>query len=72
MPRRGFDPDAKYQSITGAARLTGLSQGYIRGLCKNNMCPFVMCGQEYRINMALFTQQLEAESTANFKVEVTA
>lgn len=67
MPKRTFDRDAPYQSIRGAAEITGLSMGSIRAGCKAGKIPFVLCGQEYRICMPLFLQQLEAESAANMK-----
>lgn len=70
MPKRKFDPDAPYQGISGASRITGLAQGYIRGLCKSGAAPCLRVGQEYKINMALFLQQLEAEAAANMKSEV--
>lgn len=67
MPKRTFDRDAPYQSIRGAAEITGLSMGSIRAGCKAGKIPFVMCGQEYRISMPLFLKQLEAEATASLK-----
>ena len=62
MPKRTFDPAAPYQSIRGAAELTGLSMGSIRAGCKAGKVPFVLCGQEYRVCMPLFLQQLEKEA----------
>ena len=67
MPKRMIDLSAPYQSIRGASRISGLAQGYIRTGCKNGTIPCLRVGQEYRINMPLFLQQLEAESTANLK-----
>lgn len=67
MPKRTFDRDAPYQSIRGATEITGLSMGSIRAGCKAGKIPFVMCGQEYRISMPLFLQQLEAEAAASLK-----
>ena len=64
MPRRKTSPDAPYQSITGASRLTGLAQGFIREGCKTGTIPHIMCGGEYRICMPLFLQSLAAESAA--------
>lgn len=65
MPKRIVDLSAPYQSIRGASRISGLAQGYIRAGCKNGTIPCLRVGQEYRINMPLFLQQLEAESSAN-------
>lgn len=50
-PKRKFDPDAPYQGISGASRITGLAQGYIRRLCKSGAAPCLRVGQEYKINM---------------------
>lgn len=71
MPKRTVDRDAPYQSIRGAAEITGLSMGSIRAGCKAGKIPFVMCGQEYRISMPLFLQQLENEAAASIRKEVT-
>lgn len=65
MSRRTIDLTAPYQSIRGASRISGLAQGYIRTGCKNGEIPCLRVGQEYRINMPLFLQQLEAKSAAN-------
>ena len=67
MPRRAFDPTAPYQSISGTSRITGLAQGYIRDGCKQGIVPHIMCGSEYRVNIPLFLQQLEAEATASVR-----
>lgn len=67
MPKRKTSPNAPYQSITGASRLTGLAQGFIRAGCKAGTIPHIMCGGEYRICMPLFLQSLEAESAASMK-----
>ena len=67
MPKRTIDLTAPYQSIRGASRISGLAQGYIRNGCKSGTIPCLRVGQEYRINMRLFLQQLEAESITNLK-----
>ncbi len=67
MPKRKFNPDAPYQGIPGASRLTGLSQGYVRDLCKSGKAPCLRVGAEYRINMGLFLRLLEGESVASLK-----
>lgn len=69
MSKRAFDPNAPYQSISGASRISGLAQGYIRNLCKSGKAPCLRVGQEYKINMALFLQQLENEAVANIRQE---
>lgn len=68
MPRRKLDLDAPFQTITGAARITGLAQGFIRDGCKNNAIPHIRCGQEYRVNMPLWMERLNAESAKGRQV----
>ena len=67
MPKRKMNPDAPYQSIAGASRLTGLAQGFIREGCKAGTIPHIMCGSEYRICMPLLLRSLETESAASMK-----
>lgn len=69
-PKRTFDRDAPYQSISGASIITGLARGYIRDGCKSGKIPHLMVGGEYRVCMSLFLHQLEAEAAANMKSEV--
>lgn len=61
MPRKN-DLNARFQSISGAARITGLSQKYIRQGCKEKTIPHIMVGRDYRVDMALFHEQLNGES----------
>lgn len=65
MPQRKTDLTAPYQSINNTAYLTGCSRGYIRAGCKSGAIPHIMCGKDYRVNVPLFLQQLEAESIKN-------
>ena len=65
MSKRIFDPKAPYQTISGAARITGLSQYYIRTGCKSGTVPHVKCGDEYRICMSLFMEQLNAQAASS-------
>lgn len=67
MPRRIVDPHAPFQTISGAARITGLSQYYIRAGCKAGTIPHVMCGSEYRINIPLFMEQLNAQAASSIQ-----
>ena len=67
MPKRILDLTTPYQSIRGASRISGLAQGYIRAGCKNGTIPCLRVGREYKDNMPLFLQQLEAASTVNLK-----
>lgn len=72
MPKRVFDPAQPFQSIAGACRVTGLSQGYLRQRCRAGEIPFVMAGKEYRVNVPALLRQLEAESAANTQSSVNA
>ena len=67
MPKRRIDLSAPYQSINGAARITGLAAGFIRAGCKAGTIPHIRAGQDYRICMPLFLSQLEAESAGNMR-----
>jgi hypothetical protein len=69
MARREFDAAAPFQGIRGTARLTGLSAGYIRGLCRTGQAPCIRVGQEYRINVPALLRLLEGESIRNLKEE---
>ena len=71
LPQRKTDLTAPFQSINNTAYLTGFSRGYIRDGCKSGTIPHVMCGQEYRVNVPLFLQQLETESAASTKKTLT-
>ena len=62
MPRLTFDPKAPFQSISGAAKLTGLSMYYIRTGCKSGTVPHIKCGDDYRICMPQFLAQLEKQA----------
>ena len=59
-----IDKDAKFQSIRGACEITGLSQKYLRDGCRSGEIPSIMVGSDYRINMPLFLEQLDAASGA--------
>jgi excisionase family DNA binding protein len=70
MARRTVDLDAPFLTIRNAARLTGLSMGYIRDGCKNGTIPHLKTGNEYKINIKLFLRQLDGESLENLRKEV--
>ena len=64
MTRNGKRPQAPYKSLRETAFLTGLSVGFLRTGCKSGKIPHVKVGQEYRVNMPLLLEQLEAEARA--------
>lgn len=60
--KKNLDRDALYQPPRNAACLTGLSLRYIREGCKNGTIPHICVGTDYRVNMKLFLESLDAES----------
>ena len=62
VARAKIDRDAPFQPISGAAYLTGLSRYYIRRGCKDGSIPHIMAGKDYRINMPVWLEQLDAQS----------
>ena len=62
LGKRLFIKDAPFQSLRGAAYLTGLSVGFLRNGCKAGTVPHLKVGAEYRVNVPLLMQQLEAET----------
>lgn len=63
--RKKADRDAIFQSIRGAAEITGLSTKFIRNGCQSGNIPHIMVGNDYRINVPLFIAQLDSESRIN-------
>lgn len=70
MNPRMPDPIAPFQSIRKTACLTGLSQYYLRAGCKDGTIPHIMVGAEYRINLPLLLNKLNAESEGRNTHEV--
>lgn len=64
MSRKKIDPAAPFQSIRGAAAVTGLSRYFILKGCQDGTIPHIRVGVDYRINMPLFLAQLESSCTA--------
>ncbi len=63
--RTTFNPDAPFQSITAASRITGLSQCYIRSRCRKGDIPVLRVGDggtAYMINVPALLRQLEREA----------
>jgi hypothetical protein len=69
MKRLTNDSNVPYQTIDATARLTGLSRDYIRRGVKAGQIPFIRASASgnsaYMVNVPLFLEQLESESTAN-------
>ena len=63
--KKTIDPSATFQSIRGAAEITGLSRYYIIKGCQDGTVPHIKVGIDYRVNMPLFLAQLENSSAEN-------
>ncbi len=61
--KKTIDTTAPFQSIRGAAEITGLSKNYIFQGCQDGTIPHIRVGKDYRINMPLFLAQLENRSS---------
>ena len=62
MGKRKVDLDAPYQGLRGASIITGQAVSWLRDGCKNGTIPHIRVGQEYRINVPMLLEQLQAES----------
>ncbi len=62
--RKKLNNDAPFQSVRGAAYITGLSAAYIRAGCKDGSIPCIKVGAEYRVNMPVWRAQLNTQSAA--------
>lgn len=62
MARKKFDKTTPFQSPSGASHLTGFSTASIRRGCKEGTIPHVRVGKDYRINMRVWLEQLNAQS----------
>lgn len=58
MRTRQVSPDAPFQSIETAARLTGLGRAYIRQGCIAGTIPHVRRGRCYLVNVPALLRQL--------------
>ena len=61
--KKTIDPEATFQSVRGAAEITGLSRYFILKGCQDGTIPHIRVGIDYRINMPLFLAQLESDSS---------
>lgn len=67
MPRGEINREAPFQSIRGAAYLTGLSAAYLRAGCKAGTVPHIRIGADYRVNMPQLLALLDAQSAGGAK-----
>lgn len=62
VARKKFNRDSPFQSIVGAAYLTGLSAGFVRKGVRDGSIPHIKVGSDYRVNMPLWLAQLNQQS----------
>lgn len=62
MRPKTIDPAARFQPITGAAKITGLSRNFIREGCKAGTIPHIKVGSDFRVDMPRWFEQLEGGS----------
>lgn len=61
---------ASFQKIPDAARITGLSQSFLRRGCKAGSVPHIMSGNTYYIDVPLLMAQLRAQMQADNQIEI--
>ena len=59
MNTRKSDPNAPFQKIQDACRITGLSQYFLRNGCKDGSIPHIKSGGIYYINVPALLRKLE-------------
>lgn len=62
MSRAKSDPSVPFQSPVGTARITGLSVNFIRAGCRDGTIPHIRVGNDVRVNVPLFLEQLNRQS----------
>lgn len=53
------NPDAPFQRIPDACRITGLSMYYLRNGCKDGTVPHIKSGTTYMINVPALLEKLK-------------
>lgn len=59
MNTKKTDPNAPFQKIKDACRITGLSQYYLRSGCKDGSIPQIKSGAAYYVNVPALLKKLE-------------
>lgn len=67
MGKRKIDLEAPYQGLRASSVITGQAVSWLREGCKSGRIPHIRVGQEYRINIPMLLEQLEAESAQSVK-----
>ncbi len=52
-----------FTSIRETARITGISEHFIRKGVRNNTIPYIMSGKKYMVNLSRFIELVEEESS---------
>ena len=67
--QKAINPAAPFQPISAAAVMTGLSRYYLLNGCKAGEVPHIRVGSDYRINMPLLLEQLQAATEGGARRE---
>lgn len=59
-----YDPALRFQTISEAARTTGLSQYYIRRGCRDGSIPNIRAGSKFMVNVPLLLERMDQLSKA--------
>lgn len=63
--RKKYDPTLKFQTITEAARTTGLSQYFLRRGTKDGSVPHTKSGNRVLVNVPLLIEQMDRQSISH-------
>ena len=53
---------AAFQPLRETARITGLSESFLRKACWKNVIPYIRVGRDYRVNVPRLLEMLDAMS----------
>jgi len=62
--RKRYDPSLRFQTISEAARSTGLSQYFLRRGTKDGTVPHTRSGNRILVNVPLLMERLDQQSLA--------
>ena len=64
MQTKIINQQTPFMKINAAAKVTGLSQYYLRKGCKDGSVPHVMSGTVYNVNVPALLRKLNADGSA--------
>lgn len=64
MQTKIISQQTPFMKINAAAKVTGLSQYYLRKGCKDGSVPHVMSGTVYNVNVPALLRKLNADGSA--------